>query len=577
MREIILDLRLAAFSLLFLFANSALSANNQADCRAVPPFDQVRLITFDYQDPVQVAELLAEEHILFGMTVGMRIIADDEFNKNVKDIGKEYGLFTVPDNEIAEHVAVYREDILDRVRSYIISYVENKNIAANKRTHETAFVNSAEEQTKRQKIADRPWGSPEKLMEFLNSTPESVFLDVSELEDQDIDNPVLLENIKAGRIEILPSNEIEAILLESAKIYFQSNIKNARAYLKGCIFMINYHEKHGRFPTDEEMLAASGVNSLERNACLVSLHMLSQLPSFAQKLFTSLLSDNVLGDEITHFLKSTGKNSKVDPSLLNIPCLLLLSSSDVSEFISALLNKLEEKTAPGFKSMFNVELCVRDAIPEHVISEFKNKFLFAKNTRTMNVLTDKLVLDVTGKTLKDCLNNYFEPISCAFEIWPLGPGNGNRENYLPEKLQAQQQYFLGQTFPPYLRIQLNRFKKNTAQQLVEQNTAMSFPLNLNLADYLISDAEQKDQSYDYELVGIIIHHEENYWFYIKKDDSKKWFLHWLNGDCDVNDRCIKIISEQGKEPDDVFKKIYPTSNVERKNNLPCELLYKKRS
>ncbi|CAG8835299.1 22608_t:CDS:2, partial [Cetraspora pellucida] len=84
-----------------------------------------------------------------------------------------------------------------------------------------------------------------------------------------------------------------------------------------------------------------------------------------------------------------------------------------------------------------------------------------------------------------------------------------------------------ESFPPVLRIQLNRFEydmqKNTS---VKINDRFEYPMETDLQSYLSSDSD-KSKPHNYLLHGVIVHcgnsHEGNYYALLKPEKSGKWF------------------------------------------------------
>ncbi|CAG8697154.1 10670_t:CDS:10, partial [Ambispora leptoticha] len=109
-------------------------------------------------------------------------------------------------------------------------------------------------------------------------------------------------------------------------------------------------------------------------------------------------------------------------------------------------------------------------------------------------------------------------------------------------LQNAKKGVIFKSFPPVLRIQLNRFEYDMQRDAtVKINDRHEYPMEIDLQSYLSSDSD-KSISYNYLLHGVIVHNGElregSYYVLLKPENNGQWFKFDDNGATPVTDQNV---------------------------------------
>ncbi|CAG8722751.1 6005_t:CDS:2, partial [Dentiscutata heterogama] len=181
---------------------------------------------------------------------------------------------------------------------------------------------------------------------------------------------------------------------------------------------------------------------------------------------------------------------------------------DVQEFDRVLLDYIENK-------MKNTN--VDDAISRLFVGKMKSYVRCVNVNFERSCIEDyyDILLEVKGhKTLSDSFMNYIREESCEYQTETYG-------------LQDAKKGVIFESFPPVLRIQLNRFEYDSQKDtVVKINDRLEYPLEIDLERYLSSDSD-RSKPHNYLLHGVIVHsgdlYEGSYYIFLKPEKNGKWF------------------------------------------------------
>ncbi|KAL2889523.1 putative ubiquitin carboxyl-terminal hydrolase 5 [Ceratocystis lukuohia] len=169
-----------------------------------------------------------------------------------------------------------------------------------------------------------------------------------------------------------------------------------------------------------------------------------------------------------------------------------------------------------------------------------------KGTKAEKVLPDMFSGKI--KTYISCINVDYES-SRIEDFWDIQlnvSGNKNLEesfkDYIQvEKLEGDNQYYAGEehklqdakkgviftSFPDVLHLQLKRFEYDFERDaLMKINDRHEFPEEFDAAPYLSKDAEKTDESWEYQLHGVLVHSgvlDAGHYYAFLKPNKDGWF------------------------------------------------------
>lgn len=586
-----MKLRFLSFLILSFIVTKGAFTSDAPRIRLIAPFNGVSLI--DIVEESQWGEILQDEITMLGMGCGIVRFKDEQLNNQLGKIGEDIGLYTLPEDQFKLFIETQGSWLAEQATQTVLNYLQAKRSeenelvtqeikmeATNKRSHEKAFDEENSTAPKRQKMPSL-WSDPNNLQLVLKLSDEPIFLDINELSKSDLDNQVLLEGILQGKIKTTLITGEELTLP-----FFEGQIGRVRSYLAGQMQDYQFMSKHKRLPNDMEKARGLKVYVAEKYPSLIALRLLMKLPLFAAKISHPYAKNSSVARECGIYADYSANQLSLDAvrfCQMAFMHLFEMHTADISQFITKLSDTLDTQCPLNFNGLFKIDLILRTAIPKHIIYPFQDVFPYASESQEKVASVNRLSLELHGNTLKKCLDHFFAQENANFAHWDIGGDTGiveggDGEHNLIANVEGVQQIFLADSvFPPYLRIELKRFKENSYGTIIRQKEAVSFPLELNLAEY---SQEVPKHSSHYELLAFIVHHGEanagKYWIYAKDIKTSKWYLYGHDWYREVHEDEIKNIANKGREREWVLDFIHPDETIEQRNNLPYELIYKKK-
>ncbi|CAG8581315.1 9289_t:CDS:10, partial [Cetraspora pellucida] len=185
---------------------------------------------------------------------------------------------------------------------------------------------------------------------------------------------------------------------------------------------------------------------------------------------------------------------------------------DVQEFDRMLLDCLENKMKNTYAD---------GAISKLFSGEMKSYVRCVNVDYETTCIEDyyDIQLEVKGcKTLNDSFLEFIREESC------VGNNKYQTETY---GLQDARKGVIFESFPPVLRINLNRLEYDTqSDTTVKINGRHEYPMEIDLQEYLSLDSD-KSKPHNYLLHGVIVHsgdfHGGSYHIFLKPERSGRWF------------------------------------------------------